>query len=434
MLEENQQSEEVFTSFKVVTWLRETIDATLSTIIWRVHHALIHGFSAALVYKKVRQAAAGLPIKAGTSFLQLARDLQALQHANQSSAQRFWKQRQDRSPNAVGDILLPSPTTADMFSKNATKSIAIPLQVARLSECAQKAKVSAASVHYAAWAMVLSKYNDSDTVVFGAVLAGRNLSLRGVNDSVGPLINTLPLHVSINQAWTTTKYLQSVFKSLVELGSVQYSRPEDGFKRDFSSALATEFEMEAPGLDGVQPIGKSYFTVVTDLPLSVFITSDNTLRLCYHCNSFNSKDIERLGEHYQNALLSLTTTEDSISNCMDSMLPSESRSLLRKLGNCLSDSTTASSVHDDLVTLFERAVSENPSAIAAEKASEKMTYYELHVKADRVAKQLLQFIKPGDVVCVNADRSLNWIIAIYGILKAGGVYFPQDKALPACCT
>ena len=430
-LEENQQSREVSTSFKVITRRRDRQDTTLSTIIWRVHHALIDGFSAALVYKKVRQLAAGLPVKAGTPFTELARGLSTLQHSKRSSCQQFWRQWQETSLNAVGDILLPSPTSTNMFSKNATKSITISLPVDRLSECARKAKVSAISIHYAAWAMVLSKYNDSDSVVFGVVLAGRNLPLVGVHDSIGPLVNTLPLHVSLDRTWTTAKYMRHVFKSLVGLGSVQYSRPEDGFKREFSSALTTEFEMEAFGLDGPRPVGKSYFTAVTDIPLSVYIGSDNTLRLCYHCHSFNKKDIERLGEHYRNALLGLTATEDSVDSCMDNMLPTESHGLLREIGNCLSESTSAPSVHDDLVTLFERAVSQSPSTIAIEKGSESLTYYELHIKADRVAKQLSQLIKPGDVVCVNADRSLNWIITIYGILKAGGIYSPQDKALPA---
>lgn len=430
-LEENQQSGEVSTSFKVVTWPRDWQDTPLSTLIWRVHHALIDGYSAALVYRKVRQAAAGFPIEAGTPFTQLAKSLQALQHANRSSSQQFWKQRQEICSDAVGDILLPAPTSTTMFSRNATKSILVSLPVDRISECARKAKVSAASVHHAAWAMVLSKYNDSDSVVFGVVLAGRSLPLVGVDDSIGPLVNTLPLHVSLDRSWTAAKYMRYVFESLVELSSVQYSRPEDGFKRGFSSALATEFEMKALGLGGVGPIGKSSFSAVTDIPVSIFIGSDNTLRLCYHCHSFYKKDIERLGEHYRNALLSLTSTENLVGNCMDIMLSSESRGVLRQVGNCLSDSTTALSIDDDLVTLFERAAWENSSAVAVEKASESLTYGELHIKADRVAKELSPFIKPGDVVCVNADRTLNWIIAIYGILKAGGIYSPQDKALPA---
>ena len=108
-----------------------------------------------------------------------------------------------------------------------------------------------------------------------------------------------------------------------------------------------------------------------------------------------------------------------------------SLAFLRKIANAFSDSTTASSVHDDLVTLFERAVSAHPSGIAIEKASKRLTFNELNNKANQVAKRLWQLINPSDVVCVDADRSINWIIAIYGILKAGGVYSPQEHALPA---
>ena len=429
-LDENPQSEDVLTSFTVVTRPSSGQDTMLSTVVWRIHHALIDGFSAALVYKKVRQAAAGLPIEAGTPFSRLARELQTLQDVNRFSCQQFWKQQQAISSNAVGDILLPSPASMNALSKNATRSITISLPADQLTECVQRAKVSPISIYYAAWAMVLSKYNDSDSVVFGVVLAGRDLPLFGADDSIGPLVNTLPLHVLLDKTLTTAEFMRHIFKKLVELGSVQYSRTDDGFNRGFSSALAAEFEMTVSGLDGIRPVGRSYFTAVTEIPLSIFIGSNNTLRICYHRRAFYEEDIERLGEHYRNAVLGLIANEGSVGTCMQNMLSNESRNLLRKFGNCLSDSTTASSVHDDLVTLFERVVSAYPFAIAVEKASERLTFDELNNKANQVAKRLSQLIEPGEVVCVNADRSMNWIIAIYGILKAGGVYSPQDPALP----
>lgn len=430
-LEEAQQSSSVFTSFKVVTWPRDWQDSTLSTVVWRVHHALIDGFSAALVYAKVQQAAAGLPIRAGTPFIQVATNLEALYLENQAACQEFWGQQLGMKSNAVGDILLPAPPSTHTFGRNATKSITVSFPVDRILECARKTNVSAVSVHHAAWAMVLSKYNDSECVVFGVVLAGRNLPIVGVEDSIGPLVNTLPLHVSLERSWTASRYMRHVFKQTVELGSVQYSRPADGFKRTFASALATEFEMDARGFDVIRPVGKSDFTAVVDVPLSIFIGSDKSLRICYHCQSFNQKDIERLAKHYQNALLSLTATESSVEDCMASILSTETHGLLRQVGNCLTDSTRASSVDDDLVTLFDHAVSENPASIALEKGSQQVSYRELSVKVGRVAKKLSNIIMPGDVVCVNADRSTNWIVAIYGILKAGGIYSPQDPALPA---
>jgi gliotoxin/aspirochlorine biosynthesis peptide synthetase len=428
-LEENQADMGVNTSFQVVTWQKGWQAQSVSTIIWRVHHALIDGYSATLVYRKLHRVAAGHPASPGTPFAEVAQELQDLQHASRPASQNFWKHRQEESQGAVGDIFLPTPSTK-AFSHNVTRSVTVSLPSDAIMARARQSRVSLASMHHAAWALVLSMYSDSDSVVFGVVLSGRDLPLAGVEDTVGPLINTLPLHVKLNASWTTTEYLRHVFSRMVELNSVQCSRPEDGYVRKFSSALTTEFEMTAPETGAVQPLGKSYFTTATEIPLSVFVAADSTLRLCYHCNTFNKKDIERLGEHYRRAILALLEPSSAIGFCMDNGLTNESRDVLRKFGNSLSDDTVASSIHDDLVTLFERATTKHPDAIAVEKADQKLTYRGLNSRADRIAEHLKQFIQPGEAVCVNADRSLNWIISIYGILKAGGVYSPQDKALP----
>ena len=428
-LEEHQPDMGVNTSFKVVTWHKGSQDKPVSTIIWRVHHALIDGYSAALLYKKLHRFAAGHHVYPGSPFAAIARELQDLQQASRPASQRFWKQRQEESQGAVGDISLPPPSEKE-FSQNATRSVIISLQQDAIMASAREMKISLASIYHAAWALVLSMYSDSQSVVFGVVLSGRDLPLAGVEDAVGPLINTLPLHVELNTSWTTTEYLRHIFRRMVELNSVQSSHPEDGYTRQFSSALATEFEMTVPETGGVQPVGKAYFTTVTEIPLSVFVAADGTLRICYHCNAFNKTDIEQLGEHYRCAILALLNPLSTIGFCMENLLASESRNVLRKFGNCLSDATASSSIHDDLVTLFERAAAEHPDAVAVEKADQKLTYRELNLRAARIAQHLKSFIQPGEVVCVNADRSLNWIISIYGILKAGGVYSPQDKALP----
>jgi gliotoxin/aspirochlorine biosynthesis peptide synthetase len=428
-LNEIQPGVGVNTCFKVITWHKKGQDQPLSTIIWRIHHALIDGYSATLIYKKLHQYATGHPIYPGTSFAEVARDLLDLQHASRHVSQRFWKQRQGDIQGAVGDISLPPPSTK-AFSHNATKSFVISLPSDVITARARQSRISLASLYHAAWALVLSLYSDSESVVFGVVLSGRDLPLAGVEDAVGPLINTLPLHVRLNSSSNTTEHLRHVFSRMVELNAVQFSRPEDGYTRQFSSALTTEFDMTAPETEGIKPIGKSYFTAVTDIPLSVFVAADNTLRICYHCNSFNKNDVGQLGEHYRRTILALTDPLSTIGSCMDNMLTSESRNVLRKFGNCLSDATVASSIHDDLVTLFERATTEHPEAVAVEKGDQRLTYQELSSRADQVAEHLKKFIQPGEVVCVNADRSINWIISIYGILKAGGVYSPQDKALP----
>ena len=429
-LDEEEPQTQVGTSFKVVTFERSS-ETSVSTIIWRVHHALIDGFSASLIYKKLQEAAAGRTIQPGTAFDGIARDLKALQQRSRTASQRFWQKQQAEHPSAAGELLLPPPSSAPSSNSNLTKSVSLQLPVDQISACAREIGVSSASLYYAAWALALSMYTDSDAVVFGVVFSGRNLPLNGVEDTVGPLINTLPLHVSLNRATNTREYMRHIFHRMIELSSFQFSLPEDGYTRQFSSALAMEFEMAATATDGVQPVGKNYFKTVTEIPLSVFFGADGTLRLCYHSRTYSEPAIEVLGEHYRNALLALLDPTHTIGMCMDKLLSKQTREQLSTFGNCISNNTSVSSIKDDLVTLYERAVAEHPDSVAVEKGEKSLTYREFDELASRVANHLSQHILPGEAVCVHADRSINWIIAIYGILKAGGVYSAMDAALPS---
>ncbi len=430
-LDEEEPQTEVGTSFKVVTLRTGSIDSDISTVIWRVHHALIDGFSAALLYKKLQHVAAGRAIEAGPAFSGLAKDLQALQERSRGASQHFWKQQQPELSSAAGELNLAPPSTPPSNNNNVTKTVSIQLPMNQLSAYARETGVSLASMYYAAWALALSMYTDSDSVVFGVVFSGRNLPLAGVEDTVGPLINTLPLHVSLNRASNSKDFLRQIFNRMIELSSFQFSLPEDGYTRNFSTALAMEFEMSGSDTDGVRPIGKNHFRTVTDIPLSVFMGGDGTLRLCYHSKKYSQTDMELLGEHYRNALVALADPHRTIGTCMDNLLSPETRQRLFSIGNCISENTTVPSIKDDLVTLFERAVAAHPDAVAVEKGERSLTYREFDIVADRLSSYISQYIQPGDVVCVHADRSINWIIAIYGILKAGGVYSALDAALPA---
>ncbi|MGW8365539.1 amino acid adenylation domain-containing protein [Streptomyces wedmorensis] len=81
--------------------------------------------------------------------------------------------------------------------------------------------------------------------------------------------------------------------------------------------------------------------------------------------------------------------------------------------------------------LFEECARETPSAVAAVHRGTRWTYAELDAAADRVAGALLAAgLRPEGVVAVISRRSLDWLAAILGIFKAGGVYLPIDPAYP----
>ncbi|KAF2809436.1 BcNRPS1, nonribosomal peptide synthetase [Mytilinidion resinicola] len=399
-----------------------------STIVWRVHHAFIDGMSAQLMYGKLRRLVMGQHITPGTSFSSVTKDIQALQHSSREANQAFWRKEMEKHPQPVGDLALQEPSSTDRIAAIANISFTIPIN--KVSTAAQQAGVSLAAWYQAAWAMVLSMYTDSASVVFGTVLSGRNLPVAGADDTVGPLINTLPFHASIDPTQSVADYLQSVFTHSVALQSVQCSSPQDGYTRTFASALAMEFDMEAPDDHAVRPIRTSWFRVIPDMPLSVYMSAKGTLRLCFKPSKYAIEDMQLLADHFRRAILLLRSPNRTMGDRMSKLLTHECRDTLMRFGNCNTQETSLSSIQDDLVTLFEKAAGQNPSDIALEKAAVAMTYAELDRLSSILAKRLQGHVEPGEVVCVHADRSINWIVAIYGVLKAGAVYSAQDAGLP----
>jgi amino acid adenylation domain-containing protein len=82
--------------------------------------------------------------------------------------------------------------------------------------------------------------------------------------------------------------------------------------------------------------------------------------------------------------------------------------------------------------LFEAAAAAHPEATAVECAGRRLTYRELDRLADVLAGRLLAAgIGPGSVAGVCAERSVDLIVAMLGVLKAGGAYLPLDHRHPA---
>ena len=81
--------------------------------------------------------------------------------------------------------------------------------------------------------------------------------------------------------------------------------------------------------------------------------------------------------------------------------------------------------------LFEFQAEQTPDAIAAECEGRVLTYNELNRRANQVAWKLISFgTKPGDLVAICTDRSLEMITGLLGILKSGAAYVPLDPGYP----
>ncbi|EGD97620.1 hypothetical protein TESG_05025 [Trichophyton tonsurans CBS 112818] len=406
-----------------------------STIIWAVHHALIDGYSAMLLFCKVRRIVAGLSIGAspGPSFKQVDRQIGLWRQQHKEEGDAYWKRQAPQLEQSQGDLLLPAPPSQGDTSCSVIESEEIHvinnIPGTQLQGLVRNLGITPAAFYYAAWAVVLNCYADSDNVIFGAVLAGRNLPVEGVDEVIGPLVNTLPLCVKVDRALSVKQFLKAVFTQIMELAEYQWTTPDNGYTRSFATAMALQVpEPECPG--GILPIEAPYTRQTTDVPLSINVQPNGGARFVYHTSKYSRRDIEGVGRHYQRAMQLLLRPHRSIKECLQGLLGCADLETLMNFGNCHSTLTTTMAVQDDLVTLFESAASKDPDAIAIQKGSFEMTYGQFDAQASRVASILKEYLSPGDVVCAHADRSSNWIVGMMGILKAGGVYCAVDGGLP----
>jgi nonribosomal peptide synthetase DhbF len=85
-----------------------------------------------------------------------------------------------------------------------------------------------------------------------------------------------------------------------------------------------------------------------------------------------------------------------------------------------------------LSELFEAQVRRTPDKVAVICMAESLSYRELNDKANRLAHLLIsEGIGPEDVVALAVPRSLEMIVALLGIVKAGAAYLPIEPDYPA---
>ncbi|CCT69460.1 related to non-ribosomal peptide synthetase [Fusarium fujikuroi IMI 58289] len=400
-----------------------------SKIIWTVHHALIDGISARLLLRNVLRVASGHPPSTMPSFWKWAQDLKTYQQNNANLAKEFWSRQKQLYPEAKGTLQLPKPDTNKEPSE--AKTITLPIDDIRdrLEVAAKHSNVTLATMFCAAWALVVSSFSDCRTVVFGALLSGRNIPIANSDKVIGPLINSLPLYTFIDPNATVQEFLASLFRSLLDLEQFSWTCTDHGFDRGYDSTLSVETWHNDWSEFDIRPVATSK-SQQSDVPLGVTVNTES-LQLQYHTDKLRTVDAERITSSYQLALEQIIRVHTPVGVAMEALVSAPSRALLTKFGNCMSGRTTRSSVSDDLISLFNRCVEKHPDDIAVDNGAVQVTYRDFGIMASRAASRIASMISEGDIVCVHSDKSLNWIVAIFGILKAGGVYSSLDPILPS---
>ncbi len=158
-----------------------------------------------------------------------------------------------------------------------------------------------------------------------------------------------------------------------------------------------------------------------------FVFSGKKITLLYDKNIWEDSSILRLEKHYCNIAGFISGEANCRVLDIDFITTDEKKLILQEFNKCDADYPRKKTV----VEIFEEQVRKTPDNIAVVYENERITYSELNNRANAVAERLRAMgVKPCDFVAILAERSIEMIVGIYGIVKSGGAYVPINTEYP----
>ncbi|NCE88295.1 non-ribosomal peptide synthase/polyketide synthase [Pseudomonas sp. Q1] len=311
----------------------------------------------------------------------------------------------------------------------------------RLREQARLLGVSAASLVHLAWGQVLAQVAGRDDVVFGTVLLGRLQGGEGAGRALGLFINTLPLRVSIGGQGareavrvTHERLSQLLAHEHASLSLAQQCSGLPATQALFNTLL--NYRHSAPveassadiaAWDGIQAVSMEERT---NYPL-VLNVDDFGAGFQLNAQALVKIGAQRICGFMQVALAHLVSalehTPHQPLSQFSVLSAAERDAVLVDVNATAVDYPEAQTIH----RLFEAQVECQPDATAVRQDDQHITYRQLNQRANQLAHRLLEEgVRPDDRVAICARRSLETLVGLVAILKAGAAYVPIDPAHP----
>ncbi|NEQ52885.1 MAG: amino acid adenylation domain-containing protein, partial [Leptolyngbya sp. SIO3F4] len=148
----------------------------------------------------------------------------------------------------------------------------------------------------------------------------------------------------------------------------------------------------------------------------------------YNCDLFKVDTIHRLVGHFQTLLREIVDGPNTSITTLPILTETEQHQLLVEWNSTQTDYPQDKCIHH----LFEEQVERTPEAIAIVFEDQQLTYQELNVRANQLALHLQTLgVKPGSLVGIGLNRSLEMVIGLLATLKTGAAYVPLDVNFPS---
>ena len=375
---------------------------------------------------------------------------QRRQQAEQAMAGQLNYWRQQLADLTPLELTPDRPRTTPRDPRGATVIVEVEEEAAAaVAMIARDTGATTFMVLLTAFTIMLSRYTGRTDVAVGTPVAGR--SRQETEEVLGFFVNNVVLRQDLTGDPSGRELLEQVQRTVVDAFAnqdlpfeylVEDLRPERDLSRN--PIFQVMFDMEhlestsrslgkAPmrGLPAGAEVSKF------DLTLLVHQRPDGQLRCLfeYATGLFDRSTIERMAAHYLRLLSGMAARPETPVSQLPLLTEAEREVLLTGWSDPAADRLATLDPPErhrlTVPELFERQAALTPDAVATEFAGEQVSYRQLNERANRLAHSLRRLgVGPEVVVGSCLERSSEAVVALLGVLKAGGVYVPFDPQHP----
>ncbi|MFE7070364.1 amino acid adenylation domain-containing protein [Streptomyces sp. NPDC057620] len=416
------------------TLVRHTADH--HRLLVTAHHLLLDGWSFALLFQELFAVYSQAGGTEGLPPVRPYRDhLAWLARQDRAGAERHWAaalegvaeptlvasadSRSGPPPEEV-EVLLPSGTTA------------------LLTAHARRSHVLLNTVCQGVWAVLVGSLTGRDDVVFGSTVSGRPAELTGADSMIGMLINTVPVRVRLDRAASPSALFEQIQAGRAasldhdHLGLTEIQRlagfPTALFDTNvvFDNFPMHDYKVDSP--DGELQVAVT-FRDSAHFPLTLAVEPGErlALRLHYRPDLFTAAQAAELADRLVLLLEQVAEDPDRPLSALTLLSPEQHDRVVRRWNDTAVELPAVT-----LAELWSEQVRRTPDAPALVAADERLSYAELAARVDRLAAQLAhRGAGPDRIVAVALPRSVDLVVAILAVVKAGAAYLPVDLDHPA---
>ncbi|WP_293655788.1 non-ribosomal peptide synthetase, partial [uncultured Paenibacillus sp.] len=413
----------------------------LSVLFIDIHHIVCDGISMGIIYRDLTRLYRGealspakIQYKDYAVFEQRNRN-----HERYESNRKYWKEQfAGKLPEAelMTDYVRPSIRSYD----GRTLAFQLdPRMTGRLKRLGAAQGATLYMVLLAAYNLLLSKYSGKEDIVVGVPTAGRHHE--DVQGIVGMFVNTLALRTHADGSLPVQEWIGRVKEGIMRAQAHGDYPLEDlledlDLSRDLSRhpLFDTMFVLQNMDIEPIEMDGTTFRTAEWEWRHAKFdmtwsgreSVEGMTFVVEFAACLYEPATIQRMIDHFIVILEQMTASPDRLLRDID-MLTAEERAWLAARNETAASYPAQASVS----LLFEQQAAVSADHPALIYGSRMMTYRELNEAAKRFAAVLgSKGIGRGDRVGLLAERSMEMMIAIFGILRTGAAYVPLDPAFP----